>query len=65
MVNDRQTLATANGCRLSLGILSDCANGFIWAKLDMTDSFYQTPVHRDNIKYTAVTTPFGLYKWRI
>ncbi|OJT03284.1 Transposon Tf2-1 polyprotein, partial [Trametes pubescens] len=46
-------------------ILSDCGNGFIWAKLDMTDSFYQTPVHPDDIKYTAVTTPFGLYEWTV
>lgn len=46
-------------------ILANCANGVIWAKLDMCDSFYQTHVHPDNIKYTAVTTPFGLYEWTV
>ncbi|OJT04974.1 Transposon Ty3-G Gag-Pol polyprotein [Trametes pubescens] len=46
-------------------ILADCAKGIIWSKIDMTDSFYQTPVHPDDIKYTAVTTPFGLYEWTV
>ena len=44
-------------------ILADCAKGKIWSKLDMTNSFFQTRVHPDNIHLTAVTTPFGLYKW--
>jgi hypothetical protein len=29
----------------------------------MTNSFFQTRVHPDDIHLTAVTTPFGLYKW--
>ncbi|OJT02156.1 Retrovirus-related Pol polyprotein from transposon 17.6, partial [Trametes pubescens] len=46
-------------------ILSDCGRGIIWAKLDMTNSFYQTPMKPEHIKYTAVTTPFGLYEWTV
>ena len=44
-------------------ILSDCAKGSIWAKIDMTNSFFQTRVHLDDIKFTVVMTPFGLYEW--
>ena len=44
-------------------ILSDCAKGSIWAKIDMTNSFFQTRVHPDDVKLTAVMTPFGLYEW--
>ena len=29
----------------------------------MTNSFFHTWVHPDNIHLTAVTTPFSLYKW--
>ena len=32
-------------------ILADCAKGKIWGKLDMTNSFFQTQMHPDNIKY--------------
>jgi Reverse transcriptase (RNA-dependent DNA polymerase) len=44
-------------------ILADCAKGKIWSKLDMTNSFFQTWVHPDDIHLTVVTTPFGLYEW--
>jgi Reverse transcriptase (RNA-dependent DNA polymerase) len=44
-------------------ILADCAKGKIWSKLDMTNSFFQTRVHLDDIHLTAMTTPFGLYEW--
>jgi len=44
-------------------ILTDCAKGKIWATIDMTDSFFQTRVHPDDIHKTAVTTPFGTYEW--
>ena len=37
-------------------ILNDCAKGKIWAKLDMTNSFFQTRMHPDHIPYTAVST---------
>jgi Reverse transcriptase (RNA-dependent DNA polymerase) len=46
-------------------ILSDCAKGKIWSKLDMTNSFLQTLVHPDDIHLTAVLTPFGLYEWLV
>ncbi|KAJ8481084.1 hypothetical protein ONZ51_g6252 [Trametes cubensis] len=46
-------------------ILADCAKGKIWAKIDMTNSFFQTRVHPDDVKFTAVTTPFGLYEWTV
>ena len=46
-------------------ILADCAKGKIWSKLDMINSFFQTWVHPDDIPLTAVTTPFGLYKWTV
>ena len=46
-------------------ILADCAKGKIWATIDMTDSFFQTRMHPDDIHKTAVTTPFGLYKWTV
>jgi hypothetical protein len=29
----------------------------------MTNSFFQTHVHPDDVHLTAVTTPFGLYEW--
>ena len=44
-------------------ILSDCAKGSIWVKIDMTNSFFQTRVYPDDVKYMAVMTPFGLYGW--
>jgi hypothetical protein len=44
-------------------ILADCAKGKIWSKLDMTNSFFQTRVHPDDVHLTAVTMPFGLYEW--
>ena len=31
--------------------------------MDMTNSFFQTQVHPDDVHLTAVTTPFGLYEW--
>src|ERR1700677_4719669 len=29
----------------------------------MTNSFFQTLIHPDDIKYTATITPFGLWEW--
>lgn len=46
-------------------ILNACAKGKIWAKLDMTNSFFQTRVHPDDVHLTAVTTPFGNYEWTV
>jgi hypothetical protein len=46
-------------------ILSDCAKGKIWSAIDMTNSFFQTRVHPDDVHLTAVTTPLGLYEWLV
>lgn len=44
-------------------IMADAVKGKIWSILDMTNSFFQTRVHPDDVHLTAVTTPFGLYEW--
>ena len=44
-------------------ILSDCGNGMFFASIDMTNSFFQTRMHPDDVKLTAVNTPWGLYEW--
>ena len=46
-------------------ILGDCARGKIFGKMDMTNSFFQTRVHPDDIHLTAVRTPWGLYEWTV
>jgi hypothetical protein len=46
-------------------ILADCAKGKIFGKMDMTNSFFQTRVHPDDIHLTAVRTPWGLYEWTV
>jgi len=46
-------------------ILADCAKGKIWGKIDMMNSFFQTLIHPDNIKYTTMLTLFGLWEWVI
>lgn len=46
-------------------ILKDCARGRLWATLDMTNAFFQTPMHPDDVHLTAVTTPIGLYEWLV
>ena len=44
-------------------ILVDCAKGKFWSKLNITNSFFQTLVHPDDVPLMAVTTPFRLYEW--
>jgi hypothetical protein len=46
-------------------ILADCGKGKIWCMIDMTDSFYQTRMHPQDIYKTVVSTPFGTYEWRV
>jgi hypothetical protein len=46
-------------------ILQDCTGHKFRGKIDMTNSFFQTQMHPDTVKYTAVNTPFGLYEWLI
>jgi len=33
--------------------------------INMTDSFFQTRMHPDDIPLTAVSTLFGLYEWLV
>ena len=44
-------------------ILADCACGKYFATIDMTNSFFQTRMHDEDIELTAVNTPWGLYEW--
>ncbi len=44
-------------------ILTDVACGTYFASIDMTNSFFQTRMHDDDIDLTAVNTPWGLYEW--
>jgi hypothetical protein len=46
-------------------ILRNCAKGKIFGKIDMTNSFFQTRIHPDDIKYTATNTPEGLHEWTV
>ena len=46
-------------------ILADCGKGKIWSTIDMTDSFFQTRIHPDDVYKTAVTTPLGAYEWLV
>ena len=46
-------------------MLADCVKGKIWGKINMTNSFFQTRMHPDNIKYTMVMTPHGTFEWTI
>jgi hypothetical protein len=46
-------------------ILADCGKGKIFGKIDMTNAFYQTRVHPDDIHLTAIATPLGLYEWTV
>jgi Reverse transcriptase (RNA-dependent DNA polymerase). len=44
-------------------ILADFGHVKYWGKINMTNSFFQTLVHPDDIKYMATLTPFGLWEW--
>ena len=44
-------------------ILADLGQGKVFASLDMTNSFFQTRMHPDDVALTAVNTPWGLYEW--
>ena len=46
-------------------ILHDCVKGEFFAKIDMTNAFFQTKVHPDDVKWLAVHTPWGLYEWLV
>jgi hypothetical protein len=57
------TIADNHPLPLVEDILRDCAGHTFYGKIDMTNSFFQTRMDPDSIKYTAVNTPFGLYEW--
>src|SRR6266702_5217298 len=46
-------------------ILADIATGQIFGQIDMTNSFFQTCMHPDDVGLTAVNTPWGLYEWMV
>jgi hypothetical protein len=46
-------------------VLADAAKGSIWSKMDMTNSFFHTRMNPEHVKFTAVSTPFGLYEWLV
>jgi len=46
-------------------ILNDCAKGHIWSTIDMTNAFFQTQMHPNDVHLTAVNTPLGLYEWLV
>jgi len=46
-------------------ILSNCGRGKIWSKIDLTDSYFQTQVHPNDIHKIAVSTPHGLFEWTV
>jgi len=46
-------------------VLSDAARASIWGKIDMTNAFFQTPIHEDDIEKTAIKTPWGLFEWTV
>ena len=69
-VNDYQklnanTIADNHPLPLVADILRDCAGHKFYAKIDMMNSFFQTKMHPDSVKFTAINTPFGLYKWLV
>lgn len=46
-------------------ILAECSKGKIWGKINMSNSFCQTQMHPDDIKYTVIMTPCGAFEWTV
>ena len=46
-------------------ILNDCAKERVWSMIDMTNSFFQTLMHPNDVHLTTVNTLFGIYKWLV
>ncbi|GAA5944073.1 hypothetical protein JCM1841_001868 [Sporobolomyces salmonicolor] len=46
-------------------VLADAALAKVWGKIDMTNTFFQTPMDEDDIAKTAIKTPWGLFEWTV
>lgn len=44
-------------------ILANSAKGKVWGKIDMMNSFFQTLMNPEQIKYIVMLTQFGLWEW--
>ena len=44
-------------------ILHRAVRGRIFAKIDLSNAFFQTLMHEPDIEKTAITTEFGLFEW--
>jgi len=42
-------------------ILSAVARGKFRSKIDLSDAYFQTRVHSDQVKYNTIKTPFDLF----
>jgi hypothetical protein len=43
----------------------DMAQGTFWSKMDLLKGFYQLPMHKDSVKYTAFNTLLGKYEFLV
>ncbi|SGZ32127.1 BQ5605_C043g12085 [Microbotryum silenes-dioicae] len=62
---NKHTIKDRTPLPLPDNILSTCSNAQFWAKIDMTNSFFQTKMAEEDIHKTAVSTPWGLYEWTV
>ncbi|GAA5826830.1 hypothetical protein JCM3770_005419 [Rhodotorula araucariae] len=46
-------------------VLADAARAKVWGKIDMTNAFFQSPMHKEDIEKTAIKTPWGLFEWTV
>ncbi|RXW17191.1 hypothetical protein EST38_g8660 [Candolleomyces aberdarensis] len=46
-------------------IIADIARGKIFSVFDMTNAFFQTRMHPDDVELTAVSTPWGSFDWLV
>ena len=46
-------------------ILNAVARGRYRSKIDLSNAYFQTRVHPDNVKYNTIKTPFGSFTSRV
>ncbi|RXW11428.1 hypothetical protein EST38_g14427, partial [Candolleomyces aberdarensis] len=46
-------------------ILANIARGKVFSVFDMTNTFFQTRMHPDDVEFTAVSTPWGSFNWLV